>query len=97
METMSIQGPHLKMGSIFTPIPKQITHRIASITFRSRRGKRCRRDSPTASNIFCRELTPANTMAVYRMTANSRPRGMSCKMWGRVTKSREGPAPMSSP
>ena len=27
-------------------------------------GKRWSRDSPTASNIFCKELTPANTIAV---------------------------------
>ena len=45
--------------------------------------------------MFCRELIPAKIMATYRMMANSRPKGISCKMVGRVTNSSPGPAPTS--
>ena len=97
MDTRSIQGPHLEMGSIPRPKPRHSTHKITSTAQRLSLGNLCIRDSATASNIFWRELTPAKIMATYKMTAKSWPMGMSCKMVGRVTNSRLGPAPTSSP
>ena len=79
------------------PNPRHSTHRMPSTAERLSFGNLCRSDSATASNMFCSELTPAKIMATYKMTAKSRPSGMSCRMVGSVTNSRLGPAPTSSP
>ena len=97
MDTRSIHGPHWEIGSIPSPKPRHRTHRIARTAARFSLGNLCSSDSATASNIFWRELTPAKIIATYRITANSRPSGMSCRMVGSVTNSRLGPAPTSSP
>ena len=39
------------------------------------------------------ELTPAKIIAVYKITANSCPAGISCKIRGSVTNRSAGPAP----
>ena len=63
METRSIHGPHLLMGSMKMPMPRHSTHRIASTAVRLSLGNLCSSDSATASNIFCSELTPAKIIA----------------------------------
>ena len=63
METRSIQGPHLSMVSIPMPKPRQRTQRRIRVQVRLSLGNLCINDSATASNMFCRELTPAKIMA----------------------------------
>ncbi len=73
------------------PNPKQIRHRRISTILRLSFGNLCNKDSATASNIFCRELIPANIIAIYKMIANTCPKGMSCKIVGNVTNNNPGP------
>ena len=86
-----------QMVSIPMPKPRHSTARMMRVAVRLSRGNRFWSDSATASNMFCSELTPAKIMATYKMTAKSRPSGMSCRMVGSVTNSRPGPAPTSCP
>ena len=51
------------MVSMPMPKPRHTTHRITRTAVRLSLGNLCIRDSATASNIFCSELTPAKIIA----------------------------------
>ena len=71
MDTRSIQGPHLLMVSMPMPKPRHSAPSSTRTVTRLSFGNLCIRDSATTSNIFCKELTPAKIMAIYRMMAKS--------------------------
>ena len=94
--TTSIQGPTLFSGSMNIPITrdtiasKKITAFLDILNL-------VIIDSPTTSNMFCNELTAANTTDIKNSIASTCPNGICLNTAGIVINIRDGPAPAGYP